>query len=975
MGHDRLTHLRGLRAPERRDAGMSLVEVMIAVVVIVMAVTALSLVVVSGIRTQVLTERVDRATGTTQVIVSKAREVDFANLGYYTTTDSTTTGAVVLPINAIDGAGAVGATLNETPVILGTLRPTGTPAFTPHVTDLVDEGGDGADFRVTTDVTWVPNADGTPSTAKRVTVVTKWGVTPANLAAACDTDGIRCTTQSMVRTATASDLDPVTKVSPTSTCLAGAQLICEAYIRSGRVLDGATMASVNDFPQQISPVDLYVRTASKATSVKATWTWLQGDGTVSKTVTASLAGGTDGTRWAYTVPADPAGASTNYKGDIRPGAVKVTFNASSASGAMPAVERGAFWSYAPADGADVVTASIAAATTWCSPLGSGTPVSFTVQGHSIGFDATPVGVITKSAASADSVDVVFTSTVAGITKTVTKQAVVDPASIVKHDVMVNGITISGQVDATWTVASPPPTERCDNRGVTVIVHRAGDQTHTPIALRLPPTTPVTPALLTPSLTLTLDPATGVYTASWSTPAGATGFNVETTIGGAATTTSGAATTSTGTLTSGQAMTLRVQATTGWSSSAWSTLASATRVPAAVTAISVARVGDIATFSWAAVPGATTYRIGAAVPPAGALSVDQAGTSFTLTVDRGLTGYINVYAGNAGGWSAVASSLSTTPLFDALPMAAGWVDYASGYTPARYTKTSSGAVMLSGLIRGGSTANGTVLGTLPVGYRPSGSLIFGVAVGAPGGDTLGRIDVSANGQIILYATTSTGWTSLDGINFLSAAGPAMVPLPLTNGWTNYGAWAAAASAQDAMGRTWVQGLLTTGNTAAETPIAPLPAAQRPSEYLHLPQYGSPGHSTLSYSSSVLAKVGGTAGWMPIQGMFYAAGQGAWTALPLQSGWVVYPGYATPQYTKSADGMVTVKGLIKGGAVASGTVIATLPPGHRPSATVIGRVTNNLAFGRIDILANGDIVARAGVQNAWLALESLSFMAEQ
>lgn len=953
-----------------RDAGMTLVELMVAFMIISVAVTAMLFVVTSGMKNQVLTERSDRATGTTQVIISKARQVDFVNLGFYAgdyLPAGPPAGAAVLPINAVGATGIVGAALNEARVDLGadpdaagpllaTTRSAGVAAFTPPVLDELDV--DGVDYRTTTTVTEVLGTE-----ARRVTVVSKWGITPASLSAACDTSGIRCTTQSLVRTAMAADVDPVTGIAPTDTCVAGAKLICEAYIRSGRVLDGATMASATDTPAQVADVDLFVRTASKATTVSAQWKWLNADGSTNTVITKSLASGADGTRWVYTVPADISGATTTHKGEIRPGTLKVVFNAVMAvGGSAPAVERDAFWSYAVAGGSDAVSASVSDATNWCV---SGNPVQFAVVGHSIGFDAG-----TKSQGAQDTVDVVFTTTDT-TTKTVTVAAsVIGPVSV--QEQVVNGKVISGWVNATWT-ATPPPTTRCDNRAVTVVVHRAADHTTTPMALRLPSQVVNLPA---PSVTLTID-GSGNYVATWVC-SGASAFTVERTITGSATvTTSTAADNVSGTLAPGQTLNLRVQGSSGVDVSPWSATSSVTRTSAPVGAITVTRAGDTATFSWAAVPGATSYRIVTAIPPAGALpAVDQAGTSVTLAVDRGMVGYLNVYAGNAGGWSGAAASSVATPLWDPLVMGSGWVNYSSEYTSARYTKTASGAVMLSGLVRSGSTADMTVLGTLPPGDRPSGRLVFGVAAAEVGGTgPLGRIDIEANGQIVLYASTSAAWTSLEGISFLSAtAAPTRAALPLTNGWTNYGSWAEASSALDSIGRVWVQGLLVTGNVTYNTVAATFPANQRSSEYLHLPQYASPGFRTMNYKESVFA-TGEASAWMPIQAMFYAAGKGSWNALVLQNSWTAYAGYSAPAYTKSADGMVTLKGLVHEGVVTPGTVLATLPAGYRPSATVLGRVASSTGFGRVDVLPNGQIITGAGCSAGWIALESISFMAEQ
>lgn len=459
------------------ECGMTLVEMMVALFLLALVVTALSLVITNGIRTQTVTERADRATGVTQVIVSKARQAAFGELGFYDQDTTAPVGTVEIPISPIT-TGGVGPNITEEAVQLGP-RPPGKSTFTPPVEEFTD---DGIDYRVATYVTWVPNADGSTPTAKRVTVVTQWAPAPADLTGDCTDPDTRCATQSLVRTAAASDLDPVTGQSPESSCDPSTATICSAYARAGRVLDGATMASVSDAPQQVAPVDLFVRTSSTATAVSAQWTWLDASGTPVKVVNVPLSPGGDGTRWTAQLDPDTQDGASTHKGDIRPGANTVTFTATMDSG-TDTVNRPVFWSYTLGADANTVTASLVDATGWCSPVGSGAPVRVKVSGHSIGFTPT-----TQNPASQDRVDVVFTTTNAGTTRTETVAATVDPATVVQHEHIAHDIVIGGWAEAVWEV-TPPATERCNNRAVAVLLHRAADQTTTPVTLQLPEPTP------------------------------------------------------------------------------------------------------------------------------------------------------------------------------------------------------------------------------------------------------------------------------------------------------------------------------------------------------------------------------------------------------------------------------------------------------------------------------------------------------
>ena len=85
--------------------------------------------------------------------------------------------------------------------------------------------------------------------------------------------------------------------------------------------------------------------------------------------------------------------------------------------------------------------------------------------------------------------------------------------------------------------------------------------------------------------------------------------------------------------------------------------------------------------------------------------------------------------------------------------------ASGtYQIARYRKINN-VVYIEGFIKGG-TNNQTIF-TLPVGFRPSKRLVFSVLIN---NNTIGRIDIEANGNVIGVLTNTT-WSSLSGISFL------------------------------------------------------------------------------------------------------------------------------------------------------------------------------------------------------------------
>lgn len=95
---------------------------------------------------------------------------------------------------------------------------------------------------------------------------------------------------------------------------------------------------------------------------------------------------------------------------------------------------------------------------------------------------------------------------------------------------------------------------------------------------------------------------------------------------------------------------------------------------------------------------------------------------------------------------------------------GWVSYDGGsfFTTPGYTKGSDGIVRLKGLIKNGTTTDGTIIFTLPSTYQPAERTLT-TAVCNP--NVICRVDITASGNVVLY-DANAGWTSLDGITFLA-----------------------------------------------------------------------------------------------------------------------------------------------------------------------------------------------------------------
>lgn len=90
---------------------------------------------------------------------------------------------------------------------------------------------------------------------------------------------------------------------------------------------------------------------------------------------------------------------------------------------------------------------------------------------------------------------------------------------------------------------------------------------------------------------------------------------------------------------------------------------------------------------------------------------------------------------------------------------GWTQYAS-WEPMAYRK-KDGIVRLKGLLAPGTTTVGTILLTMPAGYRPGGHSHTPVASGFGAGG--GCLNINTNGNFALNYNC-TGWISLNNIAY-------------------------------------------------------------------------------------------------------------------------------------------------------------------------------------------------------------------
>lgn len=161
-------------------------------------------------------------------------------------------------------------------------------------------------------------------------------------------------------------------------------------------------------------------------------------------------------------------------------------------------------------------------------------------------------------------------------------------------------------------------------------------------------------------------------------------------------------------------------------------------------------------------GVFTYMLGVATN-------DNAGGR-AVTISRRWGFYSNGPAGGAGGWTMHSTEFGTMKCEDqwiAPTLENGWANYgyytSNWHTPAGYWKDSNGIVHLRGMMANGSSATARIF-TLPAGYRPPGQVLW---LGSSAAAAACRLDVFTDGSVMPTIGTSTGWTSLDGLNFHAA----------------------------------------------------------------------------------------------------------------------------------------------------------------------------------------------------------------
>lgn len=360
---------------------------------------------------------------------------------------------------------------------------------------------------------------------------------------------------------------------------------------------------------------------------------------------------------------------------------------------------------------------------------------------------------------------------------------------------------------------------------------------------------------------------------------------------------------------------------------------------------------------------------------------------------GTTVYVQARAHNDLGTSGISTAIpfisktwaSCTPVND-------WENYhaagGNAYADSQFTYSSiSKMVKLRGLVRNGDATPGTVICTLPEGFRPATRQVFSVATS---GTTGGRVDVYPNGEVVAFSVNAA-WVSLEQIAFMAsdAAYAWTGDLTPANSWAHFNDLDVSnvKVATDGAARKLIRGVAKSGSLTPGSNSFALPGGYGVSLLdMYSAASGTDINADYVYSAFELSNTGylrtrgvGSNGYWGLNAMWYPSTATGWTTMtPLATGWTAYSAaWQPPRYKKGTDNLVTLSGLIKKSTAATNPdVIFTLLAGFRPARDVICAQPSSpgTSYTRLDIGRGGQVVLREGGHNGFVSLAGCDFFAE-
>ncbi len=201
-------------------------------------------------------------------------------------------------------------------------------------------------------------------------------------------------------------------------------------------------------------------------------------------------------------------------------------------------------------------------------------------------------------------------------------------------------------------------------------------------------------------------------------------------------------------------------------------------------------------------------------------------------------------------------------------------------------------------------------------------------------------------------------------------PVWAPLPLKNGWTDYGnPYTGAAYTKTKSGVIILKGLVKGGTGT----IGTLPDGYQPDRSIMFAASSNQVFARLDVTptGNVNPTVGASP-WFSLDGVAYMPAGTSFTNLAYQNGWTTYDTNWDPaSYTLDNQGRVHLRGLIKNGTTTAGTPALTMPAAARaPEYTHWSEVATN-AMAHVSYIPASTSVAAKGYTNTFLSVNALYY----
>jgi hypothetical protein len=313
---------------------------------------------------------------------------------------------------------------------------------------------------------------------------------------------------------------------------------------------------------------------------------------------------------------------------------------------------------------------------------------------------------------------------------------------------------------------------------------------------------------------------------------------------------------------------------------------------------------------------------------------------------------------------------------------GWGN-AAGWAPAGFYMQPDYWVRLQGVVGGGSSTTATIF-TLPVEYRPAGTLTFTVYSST----AIAKLRIGTDGTVAITNGGGTLSVSLNGVTFPTRWNITAWQRPQeANGWS----WVAGSTSPDpAMfvrddGWVWLRGAMAGGGANGIQMTSPEDARSVLADVFAVAGLGTGlgrwdhgGGGGSDRGSALWRQRSGGTGENVLGGINYwshLTPSGLFAGFTFANGWANYgDDFRTCSYYRDHFGVVHLRGLANGAAKTSNT-LGTLPVGYRPAGELtFNAIKTGNTQARVDVNPDGTVEDALG-STGYLSLSGVSFRAEQ